>query len=156
MKKNTKIIIGILSSLFLLSIAFYLLIGNPAVFIRNRKLETSMKSITAQTVQLNEVVPFDWDAVYTFPPYMSKEDMEEILGFKSPYIQENQINEGMVHLIFVKDQKVMACILGYPENLGFSMDIAAQDIWKIDFDDHAEFDVTKKDGMVELTCKSQL
>ena len=59
---------------------------------------------------------------------------------------ENNINEGMVHLLFVKDKKVVASILGYSKNLGYCLAFAN----KISFDENAQFNVTISDGVVKL------
>lgn len=147
MKKKTKIAIIILSCIILLAMAGYIVIDNPVIFINNNKLEHSIKSIDVEVIKLNEVVPFDWDAVYTFEPYASKESIEKIVGFKSADIKENYINEGMVHLLFVKDKKVVTSILGYSENLGYRIDFST----KITFAENAQFNVTISDGVVILT-----
>ena len=141
-----KIATSILSCIILVAIVGYLVIGNPVIFINNQKLENSVKSIHSDTVKLNEVVPFNWDAVYTFEPYVSKESIEEIVGFKSADIKENNINEGMAYLLFIKDKKVVASILGYSENLGYCLDFSS----KVTFAENAQFNVTIFDGVVML------
>lgn len=147
MKKKTKIAIIILSCMALVVIAGYLVIGNPVILINNQKLESSIKSIESDAITLNEVVPFDWDVVYTFEPYASKESIEEIVGFTSADIKENNINEGMVHLLFVKDVKVVASILGYSKSLGYSLDFVS----KVTFSENAKFNVAVSDDVVILT-----
>ena len=104
------------------------------VYINNQKLEKSVKNITGETVQLNDLVPFEWDALYTFGPYQSKES-----------------NEGMVHLLFVNDNKVVASILGYASNLGYCIDFTAKNLWEISFTENAQFNVTKTDDITTLT-----
>ena len=151
MNRKTKIVAIILSSIVLIAIAGYLVIGNPIVYINNQKLEKSVKNINGETVQLNDVVPFEWDALYTFGPYQSKESIEEIVGFKSADIKENNINEGMVHLLFVNDNKVVASILGYASNLGYCIDFTAKNSWEISFTENAQFNVTKTDDITTLT-----
>lgn len=146
MKRKSKIIPIILSSIVLAGIAGYFIIGNPVVFINNQKLKKSIKSIDNGTVQLNDVIPFYWDTVYTFEPYQSKESIEEIIGFKSFNIKENNINEGMVHLLFVNNNKVVASILGYDSNLTYRINFAS----KVTFAENASFNVTKADGITTL------
>lgn len=53
-----------------------------------------------------------WDTPYTFGAYQSKDEIEDIIGFQSADIRENNMNEGMAHLLFVKNDKVVASILG--------------------------------------------
>lgn len=145
--KKSKLIAIILTFISLLAIATYLIIGNPIVFINNQKLENTIKAIDATTVNINEIVPFDWDTIYTFEPYEPKESIQEIIGFKSNEIKVNNINEGMVHLLFVKDEKVVASVLGYSKNLGYRLDFSS----KVEFDENAVFNVKMSDGVVELT-----
>ena len=130
----------------LVTILGYLVIGNPIVLINNKKLGNSIKSIQSDNIKLNEVVPFDWDVVYTFEPYASKERIEEIVGFKSSAIKENNINEGMVHLLFVKGKKVVASILGYNTNLGYHLDFPS----KVTFEENAQFNVKILNDIVTL------
>lgn len=130
----------------LVTILGYLVIGNPIVLINNKKLGNSIKSIQSDNIKLNEVVPFDWDVVYTFEPYASKERIEEIVGFKSSAIKENNISEGMVHLLFVKGKKVVASILGYSTNLGYRLDFPS----KVTFEENAEFNVKILNDIVTL------
>lgn len=149
MKLKTNIVAIILSSIALMAIAGYLVIGNPVVYVNNQKLENSIKSIDSETIELKEVVPFDWDVVYTFEPYSSKVSIEEIVGFKSVDIKENNINEGMVHLLFVKDKKVVASILGYSTKLGYHLDFPS----KVTFSENPQFNVTIADDITTLTYK---
>ena len=151
MKKKTKASIIILACIALIAVMGYLFIGNPFIFINNQKLENEVGAIDREIVQLNDVVPFEWDTLYTFEPYQSKEEIEEIVGFKSTDIKENNINEGMVHLLFVNDNKVVASILGYASNLGYSIDFRSKDGWKVTFSENAQFNITKIDGITTLT-----
>lgn len=146
MKKRNKFTITIIFSTILVAILGYLVLGNPVVLINNYKLENSIKSIQSDNIKLNEVVPFDWDIVYTFQPYTPKENIEEIIGFKSSSIKENNINEGMVHLLFVKGEKVVASILGYSTNLGYRLDFPS----KVTFVENAQFKVSIIDNIVTL------
>ncbi len=148
MKKKTKAAIIAFTCVMLIAATAYLIIGNPFVFINNQKLESSIKAIGGQTVKLNEIIPFEWDRVYTFGPYQSKESIEDIIGFESADIKANNINEGMVHLLFVKDKKVVSSILAYSQNLGYSINFASE----VSFEDNAEFNVDKMNGVTKLTC----
>lgn len=150
MKKKTKISIIIIACVALIAAMGYLIIGNPVIFINNYKLASSVKSIDTKTVLLNEVVPFEWSALYTFGPYQSKREIEETIGLKSVDIKENNINEGMVHLLFVNDNKVVASVLGYSSNLGYNIDFTSKDIWKITFAENAQFTVSENEGTIIL------
>lgn len=151
MRKKSKSPIIALASIALIGVLAYLLIGNPVVFINNKKLGNSLQTIDREMVQLNDVIPFVWDTLYTFEPYQSKEELEKIVGFKSADIKENNINEGMVHLLFVKDKNVVASILGYSNNLGYSIDFPSNGGWKVTFAENVHFKVAKVDGITTLT-----
>ena len=126
--------------------------GSPAVLINNWKLKQSVNSLKEGTsVFLNEVVPFRWDTLYTFGPYESREEIAKKIGFQSPDIKENNVNEGMVHLLFVRDHSVEASVLGYGSNLGYMIDFTSKEDYKITYDENARFTVNKKDGITELS-----
>ncbi len=102
--------------------------------------------VKIDTRQLNDIVPFEWDIVYTFAPYSSKEEIEQIIGFESDDIEENNISEGMMHLIFVKDDKVVANVLGYSSNLGYNIDFTD----KVAYAENANFNVENNEGIISL------
>jgi len=123
------------------------LFGNPVVKYNNHRLKKAVTALEAgQPVTLNEVVPFGWDTAYTFSPYTSEQEIEEIIGFKSRSIVANNINEGMVHLIFVKGEKVQAAVLGYADALGYYIDFFP----KVEYGENAQFTVTKSREFIHL------
>lgn len=133
---------------------FFLTVSNLRVQYNNRRLKQTLTSLNAQTVALNEIVPFRWDVVYTFDPYLPKEDMEKIIGFKSSALCET-VSEGMVRLVFVKGRSVVASVCGYPDVLGYyiAFDLGEGYYAKIDFKDQAVFNVEKFENVVRLSCK---
>lgn len=147
MNAKSKTIAALFLCVALLLAGGYLLIGNPVVWMNNRRLGRAVRAVTAGTVTLNEVVPFSWDAVYTFGPYTSKQEIETAVGFKSAAIKANDINEGMVYLLFVRQDRVVACVLGYSANLGYRIDFASQ----VSFDEQAVFSVYPEDNVKILT-----
>lgn len=123
------------------------LIGNPVVKYNNHRLKKAVTALEeGATVTLNEVIPFEWDAVYTFSPYTSEEEIEQIIGFKSRDIVANDVNEGMVHLIFTKGEKVQAAVLGYPSNLGYRIDF----FQKVTYDRKIPFTVTENKDFIDI------
>lgn len=100
----------------------------PAVYCgtfyhRGQSLKRSVLALDdAKQVTLDDIVPFDWDAVYTFPPYTAKSDIEHTLGIRSPFIHET-VSEDMTQLIFTRGRSVIACITGYP---GFNIEFAGR------------------------------
>lgn len=81
----------------------------------------------------------------------NKAKIAEIIGFQSNDIKENNINEGMVHLLFVKNDKVVASILGYSSNLGYNIDFASKENLNVTYAENAQFAMTKIDGTTTLT-----
>ena len=122
--------------------------GSPLVKYNNYHLKQNIQTISASEVTLNAVVPFEWDTVYTFPPYTSKAKIEKTIGFESNEIKET-VNEGMVNLLFVKGNTVTGSICDYPKNLGYSIEFKD----KVKFKDNVVFEVNIQDGMASLTKK---
>ncbi|WP_249030205.1 hypothetical protein [Tannockella kyphosi] len=147
MKNKTKKIFAISTVIALLGVIVYFIVANPLVSINNQKLENSIKSIETEAIQLNDIVPFEWDIMYTFSPYASQDEIEQIIGFESADVKENNISEGMVHLLFVKDDKVVASVLGYSSNLGYSIDFTE----KITYAENAQFSVINSDDVITLS-----
>lgn len=129
----------------------WLLVGNPAAALRRYRLKQAVSQLeTGELVTLDALVPFDWEKVYTFPPYTSKAQMEETIGFKSDSIQET-VSEGMVQLLFVNKNTVTACICGYADALGYS--ITLEDA--VDNGEGILFRVEHRGNIVELTQQLQ-
>lgn len=127
--------------------------ANSEIGRNNEKLKQAVLSTNSSTVTLNEIVPFEWDVVYTFSPYTSKENIEAIVGIKSNAIQQT-VNEGMVQLIFVKDQKIISSVCGYSDSLGYSISFLEDNIENyrsIYFTEKAEFSVERDNDIVKLT-----
>lgn len=147
MKKIIIVALITLTCLIFVAVAGYFAIGNPLVAINNAKLKKAVKAIDGEYVYINDITDFEWDTLYTFAPYQSRESIEETIGFKSNDIKVNKINEGMVHLLFVKNQTVVASVLDYDSNLGYSIDFNS----KITYAQNARFAVTRTNGIVNLT-----
>lgn len=132
-----KKIITIFVILFVICSLGYLIIGNPIVAVHNRQLKHAITSIDGkETITLNEIIPFDWDIVYTFDPYTSKKEIAEAIGFKSNSIKET-VSEGMVQLIFVRKQHITASICGHASVLGYEVYLNKS----VSFENHTAFSV---------------
>ena len=66
--------------------------------------KTLSKSLNNKDNTCKYLFDFDYDKVYVFQPYLSKEVMEEEIGFKYWKLKET-VNEGMVNMLFVKNNK---------------------------------------------------
>ena len=130
----------------LIALVGFLWYGYHVRETQEHALKDSVTSISGGEVTLNEVVPFAWDAVYTFAPYTSKEEIEAAIGFRSPAIRETY-SEGMVQLVFVKGKRVAAMVCGYLSDLGYDVVFGG----KITYAENAVFAVSRKEGVVQLT-----
>lgn len=123
---------------------------------REAALQKSIISITAEEITLNQVVPFAWNAVYTFPPYTPKEEIEAEIGFRSHAIQETY-SEGMLQLVFVKGKRVVAMVCGVPREMMSDVPLyLGYDVvfdGKITHEENAVFSVSREGGVVRLTRK---
>ena len=137
----------------------YLIFGDPRIHINNSKLEGALTGLDADSVTLEEVVPFEWTTVYTFDPYTSIDRIEWITGSRSPALKES-VNEGMTHVVFMNRGQVAASICAYPSNIGYSLaftggkytyyDYPDGGYSHIEYGDQVEFEVTKDNGVVSL------
>lgn len=123
-------------------------IGNPAAAYHSRQLKEAFATIGGEETTLNDIVPFEWDTVYTFDPYTSRAEMEQAIGFQSRAIKES-VSEGMVQLLFVKDRSVAASVCGYPDSLGYRVDFTGS----VARDDKTVFSVSREEGITVLTKK---
>lgn len=125
-----------------------LLIGNPVVAYHNHELGKAITSLNTRETTLNAVVPFEWDLVYTFAPYTSQSEIEELIGFRSGSIRM-AVNEGMVQLLFVKGDRVVASICGYDSSLGYDVNFTDSVI----YDENTIFAVSRDSGITILTVR---
>ena len=51
-------------------------------------------------------------------PYQSKDEMDKQLGFKS-YVLQETVSEGMMNVLFVKDNSPVVYLYGYGSNNGY-------------------------------------
>lgn len=77
-------------------------------------------SDTSGTV--GELFDFDYDKLYVFEPYQSKDEMEKQIGFKSRVLKET-VNENMINILFVKDDSPVAYLYGYGSNNGYYVEL---------------------------------
>lgn len=75
---------------------------------------------SVESINLLDITPFEWDTVYSFDPYTSKEKVYETVGYKWDNISET-VSEGMNQIVFMKDEKVVCYIFGYAQNNGYGI-----------------------------------
>ena len=120
--------------------ALWLVFSHVESFRNARRLKNAITALTQGTTTLEEAVPFDWEAVYSFEPYTSREEIARTMGFDSPEISET-IGEGVTQLIFVEEDRVVLCICAYPENLGYDVDFTGC----VRYGEHTRFAVRQGD-----------
>lgn len=120
MKTKRKIVITVI----VMAIFFVLtdLLKKDLWDINAELLKDEVLSIeqSAETVNLTDLTPFEWDTAYSFDPYTPKDTIFEIVGYKWDNINET-VSEGMNQLVFLKDEKVVCYLYGYPENNGYGI-----------------------------------
>lgn len=115
-----------------------------------QKLKAAVTHVEGAAAALNALVPFPWDAVYTFEPYTSRADIEAALGTRSRLIRETT-SEGMTQLLFVKGGGLVCSVCDSPEKLGYAIDFDGC----IAYDEGAVFDVVREGGVVRLQLREQ-
>ncbi|WP_342511975.1 hypothetical protein MKY34_15235 [Sporosarcina sp. FSL K6-1522] len=104
-------------------------------------------------VNLSTFTPFEWDQVYAFNPYLSKEAIYETVGYKWDRISET-VSEGMNQIVFMQDGKVVCYLYGYPENNQFGLFFDGTEHVEgatiLYAEDDAIFDVVRKGDVMYL------
>lgn len=119
-RKKRTAMVPILAAGILLCLVAAFLLPNP-MMLRNRYgLREQIRSAEGETVVLHQLTPFAWDAVYTFSPYTSKDEIAHTIGFRSSSIQET-VSEGMTQLLFVEEDQVVCSVCAYPKSAGYGV-----------------------------------
>lgn len=139
MKKAIVVLIVIVSFIYWRNVS--------VVTENNQAFSANVISITQDQVFLNDITPFEWDTVYKFGPYTSKEVIEEVIGIKSNAITE-ALSEGMEQLIFVKEDEIICSITGHYYKLGYLFVFINQGMLKST--DNPLFKIEKTDGFIRL------
>lgn len=119
------------------------------------KLDVLSIGEPVETVNLLDVTPFEWDVVYSFDPYTSKDTIYETVGYKWDNISET-VSEGMNQIVFLKDGKVVCYLYGYPENNGYGIFfISDNNTGKtsasvLSVEDDLTFQVVRRDDVIYL------
>ncbi|MDE6253900.1 MAG: hypothetical protein K2M78_14915 [Lachnospiraceae bacterium] len=99
-----------------------------------------------QEIMLEELTDFNWEKVYFISPYMSKEKIEEAIGFESKDIVDNISDESVLYVLFTSENQVICQIYGKAETLGFDFELGTYDDYiKLDKAD-SKFCINTIDG----------
>jgi len=138
-------------------IVVFLNVYNKDLWDRNEELlrkEVLSLDESVELINLLDMTPFEWDMIYSFDPYTSKEKIYETVGYKWDHINET-VSEGMNQIVFMKDENVVCYLYGYPENNGYGLYVSGEGFNNVSQvltrKDHLTFHVKRSDGYVYLT-----
>jgi len=77
-----------------------------------------LNSVSDTSGTVGELFDFDYDELYVFEPYQSKDEMEKQIGFKSRILKET-VSEGMMNILFIKSNLPVAYLYGYTSSNGY-------------------------------------
>ncbi|MFS0576052.1 hypothetical protein AB1K83_10470 [Sporosarcina sp. 179-K 3D1 HS] len=148
---------GLAGLLFFALVAVVILVlmkeGPWEVNMKRLQTKLTTEHLVDKRIDLTTFTPFEWDTVYSFDPYVSKEVVYDTIGYKWMRVQET-VSEGMNQVVFMKDGKVVCYVYGYPENNRFGISFGSSgssgDATVLHAEDHVQFDVIKKEGIVYL------
>ena len=132
----------------------YSMVGSPVVLWHNHQLKAALTGLTDTAITLEQAVPFSWDEVYTFAPYTSVEEIQEVIGDTSFNLKEAE-SEGVLQLVFLDGGAVTAAVCAYPDRLGYDVDLAGAAGGslpaKLTHGENIPFAVERAGGIVRLT-----
>ena len=132
------------------------LIGSPVVLWHNHQLKAALTGLTDTSITLEQAVPFSWDEVYTFAPYTSVEEIQEVIGTTSFNLKEAE-SEGVLQLVFLDGGAVTAAVCAAPAALGYDVDLAStvdSTPCKLTYGENISFAVERDGGVVRLTAQA--
>lgn len=119
----------------MLAVLGYAFFGSPVEMYRRGELRRAMAAVGDGDVTLNEIIPFAWDTMYTYEPYMSREEVEEMMQIPVRGLKQS-VSEDAVQLVFVKNGHMVCNVCGYISREGYGF------LWwsgKLDFGDETVF-----------------
>ena len=154
--KSKKIVIVATVMLFIV-VLISLLLKKDLWDVNAELLKQEVLSVgeSVETVNLSDITPFEWDVVYSFDPYTSKDTIYETVGYKWDRISET-VNEGMNQIVFLNDEEVVCYLYGYPENNGYGIYFTSRNKKEASFasvlrvEDDLTFQVQKSDDVTYL------
>lgn len=138
-KRGKRVLLG---AVLVFWVTFSLLMVQKFPMMRtNIDLYYGVQSLEPQgEVPLNELVPFSWDALYTFPTGTSKEAMAETMGIGTNYLAVT--GTGQVQYYFLYEGELVCAMTGHPESTGFVLEIEDSPVL---YSDHATVAVSYVD-----------
>lgn len=125
--------------LLVIAMILVLLLGNNFEVRKNTRYlekilsEDITSGIDTANGNAKDLFTLDYDKVYRFEPYQSKEEMEKQIGFKYWRLKEG-LSEGIINILFVKNNKPIAYLFGYSTNIGYYLSIQEGEYTKAQID----------------------
>lgn len=100
---------------------------------------------------LEDFIPFEWDQVIFFGPYVTKAFIYEVVGMEWTNDITTGISEGMNQAVFLDGGRVVCHIDGYPEQYKVFFEINTNHGYRaIDREDDFTFEVKRVQGIYNL------
>jgi len=134
LKKFLKLTFSVIVIIVVLAMFVKLIDYNSLVSKNTRYLEKNLsENVKITNGNVKDFITFDYDKMYVFEPYQSIEEMERQIGFKYHKLKQG-VSEGMLNILFVKDNRAIAYLYGYPSNIGYYINIQSGEYNKADID----------------------
>ncbi|MBS6507591.1 MAG: metallophosphoesterase [Paraclostridium bifermentans] len=75
---------------------------------------------------ISSLKPFEWDKAYAFKIGTPKEEIYKTIGYKFLNIGESEVGD-LNQVVFMKDNKVVCCLYGKKEIMGFGLNFDEKD-----------------------------
>lgn len=122
--------------------------SDDAWAVNARALSQVLSAVNESEAEIENSIPFEWDEVYSFVPYLQKEFIYDAIGYKWANIQEST-SEDMMQVVFMHQGKVVCHLFGRFEKLGFGVDFGdfeGKDFIKVQSDERARLYFECKEG----------
>ncbi|QFG00346.1 hypothetical protein PB01_16860 [Psychrobacillus glaciei] len=151
MRKKRNLILGLICMIVIIGIPTFVHYTKKDVWeINATNLIKAFQPISgdADIEDLRPWIPFEWDTLYSFSPYTTKETIYQTIGYKWSDISET-VNEGMNQIVFVDDSKVVCYLFGYPEHsrIGFNLGEYEGSYIKLTTEQKLPFNITENNGV---------
>lgn len=110
----------------------------------------SIGNLQEGEIELSSITSFQWDEVYVFKPYTSKDGVKEAIGCK-PKEYRTTVSETDTLMYFLKEQEIVCCVIGSFDDLGFYMNYNFDDYYdKLDNSAVIKVEITDDGKSIEL------
>ena len=153
MGKKHIIVTALILVIGVLSIFLYIKLKPEPIWEVNEKrlfeaLEANpeLNGKRISTEKFVQLMPFEWDTVYSFPPYYPQDKAAQAIGIPEFPVLES-VNEGTNQTFFMNKGQVVCYVYGYPEHSGLYIGFGPSSI------DEDYKVILKRSDMLEGTVK---